>query len=79
MTREEKEAQEELINKMKNEEFEKQNSEFCNQFRDDLEKRRAAQAAKEKQVESKQRHNKRLEWHASFQHVHQYLVLSLFL
>ncbi len=47
-TKMEKTLKEEAINKARDAEFEKNNSEFCGQFKDDMEKRRDDTAAKER-------------------------------
>jgi hypothetical protein len=53
VTKEEQAQQEALLEKMRNEEFEKNNPEFCSQFKDDLEKRAQNQKEQEKKAESK--------------------------
>ncbi len=53
VTLEEKAQQEALLEKMRNEEFEKSNPDFCNQFKEDLERRQRTTREREKQAESK--------------------------
>jgi hypothetical protein len=54
-TLEEKAAREQALEKLRNAEFEKTNPDFCQQFKDDLEKRQQTQRDRERDAESEYR------------------------